>query len=327
MRKKRLVSLSLIGVTIALLVGGCTKSEKSDSSSSKNDSKDMIKVETAFNNLKKLDGVYEISNVMQSPEGSLCYVEICNKGASYTEYSVDKDGNYGTVAFQNSSNTDFILSDWVTKENKGYTTSSDNKWLVYPDTYAKELSSRKYMYFDKIKDKLTDLKFKESTTVDIGMGDEDIDVYTATLDSATVRDIMGIGSEKLYTSVKNDSQDENIQKFCGYCNDDIGFTMVFSDAKVRIGVIDDTLRYLQLEVGGIGTRLYYTKAVLTRDIDVREEPDFSSAEKYETSLKEMADYVAKYDSYEEAMYELDKAKKEEAEKASADTTEKPAEEE
>lgn len=268
----------------------------------------MKKVESAFDNLKKLNRTYEISNVMQAPDGNLCYVEICNKDASYTEYSVDKDGNYGTIAFQDADNTDYVLTDWVTKKDKGYLLSGDNNWVSYPDSYSKDLSSRKYMYFDKMIDKLTDLEFKETTTVDIGMGDESVDVYTAKINSETVRSILGIGSEQIYKRVEEDTDNKNIKKLCNYYLNDISFTMVFSDARVKLGIVDDVLRYVQLEVGGIGSKLYYTKSVLTKDIDVRDEPDFSNTDTYESTLKQMADYVAKYDSYEEAMKALNESK-------------------
>lgn len=316
MKKKKLACLVLsVGVVLGTLVGGCSASK------SNNDSDAMKKVESAFDNLKKLDKTYEISNVMQAPDGNLCYVEICNKDASYTEYSVDKDGNYGTVAFQDAEDTDYVLTDWVTKKDKGYLLSGDNTWVSYPDSYSKDLASRKYMYFDKMVDKLTDLKFKETTTADIGMGEESIDVYTAKVDSETVHSILGIGSEQIYKSVKEDTDNKNIKKLCEYYLDDISFTMVFSDANVRLGIVDDMLRYVQLEVGGIGSKLYYTKSVLTKEIDVRDEPDFSNTDTYESTLKQMADYVAKYDSYEEAM----KALNESNEKLSGtgDTTSKP----
>lgn len=316
MKKKKLLCLALtFGVALGTLVGGCNVSK------SNNDNDAMKKVESAFDNLKKLDKTYEISNVMQAPDGNLCYVEICNKDVSYTEYSVDKDGNYGTVAFQDAEDTDYVLTDWVTKKDKGYLLSGDNNWASYPDSYSKDLSSRKYMYFDKMIDKLTDLKFKETTTADIGMGEESIDVYTAKVDSETVHSILGIGSEQIYKSVKEDTDNKNIKKLCEYYLDDISFTMVFSDANVRLGIVDDMLRYVQLEVGGIGSKLYYTKSVLTKEIDVRDEPDFSNTDTYESTLKQMADYVAKYDSYEEAM----KALNESNEKISGtgDTTSKP----
>lgn len=316
MKKKKLACLVLsVGVVLGTLVGGCSVSK------SNNDNDAMKKVESAFDNLKKLDKTYEISNVMQAPDGNLCYVEICNKDASYTEYSVDKDGNYGTVAFQDAEDTDYVLTDWVTKKDKGYLLSGDNNWVSYPDSYSKDLASRKYMYFDKMIDKLTDLKFKETTTADIGMGEESIDVYTAKVDSETVHSILGIGSEQIYKSVKEDTDNKNIKKLCEYYLDDISFTMVFSDANVRLGIVDDMLRYVQLEVGGIGSKLYYTKSVLTKEIDVRDEPDFSSTDTYESTLQQMADYVAKYDSYEEAM----KALNESNEKLSGtgDTTSKP----
>lgn len=299
MSKKKLLCLTLcIGLVLSSLTG-CS-SDKAES----NDADAKKKVESALDSLENLDKTYEVSNVMQAPDGNLCYVEICSNGASYTEYPVDADGNYGTIAFQDSADVEYVLTDWVTSDGKGYMLTGNDTWVSYPDSYSKKLKSRSLMYFDVIVDKMTGLSFKETVTADIGMGDESIDVYIAKLDSETVGTILGLGSEEIYKSIESSTKDENIKKLCGYYLDDISFTMVFSDANVTIGVVDGVLRYVQLEVGGLGSRLYYTKAILTQDVDVRQEPDFSNVDTYESTMKDMADYVANYDSYEEAMQAL-----------------------
>lgn len=299
MLKKRLLCVSLCLIIVLSSLVGC-----SSGTSTPNDSDAKKKVESALEKLKKLDKTYEISNVLQAPDGNLCYVEICSKGGSYTEYPVDSDGNYGTIAFQDSEDAEYVLSDWITKEGKGYVLSSDDKWVSYPDEYSKKLQNRNIMYFDTILNKMTGLKFKEKVTADIGMGDEKIDIYTAKLDGDTVHSILGLGTEEIYKTIKDTTKDKNIKKFCKYYLDNIGFTMLFSDSNLTIGVSKGVLRYVQIETGGLGSRMYSTKAILTHDVDLRDEPDFSKVGTYESTLKEMADYVSDYDSYEDAMSSL-----------------------
>lgn len=318
MRGKKLVCLALSMGVFATMLAGCSSGATITSSST-----DKVKIEKALEELKNMGTMYQISNVMQAPDGDLCYVEIVDDGVSYTEYPVDEDGNYGTIAFQDSNNTDYVLMDWLTKDGKAYTLSSEDKWVSYPDTYSKQLQSRNLMYADKIIDKLTDIKFKETITTDIGMGDESIDLYTGKLDNETVRSILGMSSEQLYKSINSTTSDKNIKKLTEYYLDDIGFSMVFSDANVTLGVSDGVLRYLQIETGGLGSRLYYTKAILMKDLDERSKPDFSKVDTFESTMKETADFVGQYDSYEEAvdaLSELDNTKDSGKEKSDTDSS-------
>lgn len=271
---------------------------------SSNDKKALAKVTNALDNLKSLDKMYTISNIVQAPDGDMCYIEICDGDTNYTEYPIDKDGNYGTIALQNANEgTSYVLTDWISKD-KGYMLSSEETWLSYPDKYTKLLDSRRYMYFDVILKNIKDLKFKETITANIGMGDESIDIYTATIGKNTVRDILGLSAEKMYQVISETSKDKNIKKLCNFYLDDIGFTMVFSDANLTIGVVDGVLRYIQMEVGGLGSRMYVSKSVVIGDVEKRQEPDFSKVVTYESTLKDLADYVSKYDTYEDAMVAL-----------------------
>ena len=87
MFKKKLLCLTLcVGLVLSFLTGCSSKTSES------NDKDAKKKVESAYNELKNLSKTYEISNVMQAPNGNLCYVEICSNGVSYTEYPVDEDG-------------------------------------------------------------------------------------------------------------------------------------------------------------------------------------------------------------------------------------------
>lgn len=302
--RRKLTTLTLAICLAGALITGCAGTSTKEVKTNEQSSKDWQKVNKAFDKLKKMNSLYEISNVLQAPNGTFCYLEVCNKGASYTEYSVDKDGNYGTIAFQDSNKTKFTLADWVTSNNKGYSISKDGNWLSFPDSYSSILADRKYLYFNRIKADLTNLKFKEKTSIDIGMGEENMEIYTASLPAEDMRELVGMGTEQLYKGVKSEASDKNIKKLCKFYLEDIDSTMAFTDAKVNIGISDNMLRYLQFEVGGLGTRLYLTKAVLLKSVNQRTEPDFSSAMTYESSLKETADFVSKYKTAEEAFTAL-----------------------
>jgi hypothetical protein len=113
---------------------------------------------------------------------------------------------------------------------------------------------------------------------------------------------MKVGSYDLYDSLKTAYPDnENLVTYAGYMTDELGFNLVFGNAKATFAVSNGVLRYYQLEIGGLGTRMYLTKTVLISDTDVRETPDFSDAGDYADLLQETADYVAQYDSYEDAL--------------------------
>ena len=82
--------------------------------------------------------------------------------------------------------------------------------------------------------------------------------------------------------------------------------LTFSDAKVIVGIDNNgILKYMCLETGGLGTRLYYSKAVIATSNDVvRDMPDFSGALKFSATLQEFADFVSEYDDYDDAMKAL-----------------------
>ena len=90
---------------------------------------------------------------------------------------------------------------------------------------------------------------------------------------------------------------------CDYYIDDFDFRLVTSDANVYIGVdINGVLRYMCLEVGGLGARLYMTKIVVELgNSNPRDLPDFSTAVDFSVTLSDLADFVASYDSYEDAL--------------------------
>lgn len=82
--------------------------------------------------------------------------------------------------------------------------------------------------------------------------------------------------------------------------------MTFSDANIMLGVdANGCLRYMGLETGGLGQRMYYTKVLINpNNTNFRDLPDTSGAVALRENFVDTADYVAGFDSYEEAMHEL-----------------------
>lgn len=295
---RKVLALLLLG---ALGVSGCGSAT---SITGTVDKKALTEVKEALTKLEeKEEEGYQVSNVLQAPDGNLCYVELVKGEESYTEYPVDENGNYGTIPFQDAEEAEYILVDWQ-NDSGSYSYKEDGSWLEYPTEYHKTLENRRSMHLGQYIDKLKSLEEKETVTVDIGMGEEEMVVYSGQLESGYAREILGVSSEVLYSSILGSTTNENIKNLVRYYLDDISYTMVFSDANLLIGVVDGVLRYVQLEVGGLGTTMSLSKAVFTRDIEFRESPDLSSTKPYETDLQELADYVAGYDSYEEALTEL-----------------------
>ena len=62
---------------------------------------------------------------------------------------------------------------------------------------------------------------------------------------------------------------------------------------------------MSLEIGGLGARMYVTKAVVdVRNQNVRDTPDFSGAVPVVSTMAELADFVAQYPDYESALSAL-----------------------
>ena len=148
---------------------------------------------------------------------------------------------------------------------------------------------------------LSDIKFEQTTTTDLGNGEVKMDVYEAKLDAKVVKRILGNGNISLYESVKNNSKNEGMKKMMSWLIEDIEFTMAFNDAKVLIGIVDNTLAYVNLEIGGLGTKEYLSKCYIenvdaVKDLAV---PDISQAITYEELYSDYADIAVNYDSMED----------------------------
>ena len=297
---KKLVGILLVGLMCLGLVG-CGSNTNTNINT-----EDKQKVEQALEKLKNLQEGYMIATTLQAPDGNISYIEVVSpEGFSYTEYPVDGDGNLGVLNTEDMATNEYTLTDWLDSDGTFYLVNSDDTNLVYtlPKTYATRVSSRKYGYLDVMMDRFTEFKYYKDTTANIGLGDESLSLYRCTLPSDVVKTIVGIGSYGLYDSIKTDYQsNSNLVKLCDFYLKDLDMNLTFSDAIVTIGLVDDSVRYLSIEVGGLGTRMYLTKTFLPlRDTEIKSRPDFSNSEDYVVTLQNLADFVSKYDSYEDAI--------------------------
>lgn len=331
LRKKHIALISCLSAITLTFTTGCSTGGSQESSTIVDEVESVLEtvgstqatspdeavkeeVESAIKALDDYQDAYMVSASISMPSETTYYLEVNDENGSYTQYSMDEQGNLGKVSYEESNNTNFMLFDWITPEGKGYLVNQNyvkdesSQWLVLPQEYSKSLLSRKSLYLNELKAGMSDFKKGETIQADLGKGDVDLQLYTCTIKSDVVADVIGIDTLGLYEALEAESEaknDENVKKLTETYIDELEMNLVFSDAKATIGVYEGVVRYLQMEVGGLGSRMKHTKIVLEPDDTVLyDTPNFESQESYYVSIKELADYVAEYDSYEEAMSDL-----------------------
>lgn len=294
---KKITSVLLVGV----MLFGLTACSESGNSNQLEENKAVLS--KALDKLKE-DEEYIISTSVNAPDGDVYYLTVNTKDGCYTEYPVDSDGNYGTLSYgEVSDNQQYVLTDyWVDSSNSYFLNTEDGETLAYkyPAEYSKELQSRGIMYFDEMLENFTSIKFKETKTADIGNGDEDLKIYECELPSEYMHDFFGKTSLALYEAILKETDNDNMKNLCKYYLDEYDMTLTFSNANVFVG-IDNTgkLKYVDIMVGGLGSKMYMVMSILENDFTARTTPDFSNALKYTDSIAEVANFVAQYDSIEE----------------------------
>lgn len=284
--KKKVASLLVLGAVLGVSLVGCSSGGSSDASAKK-------ELQTALEKLQGYGDTYAVTNLLEAPDGDVSYLEVVSDGNSYTEYPVDTDGNVGTVSYDEASS--YMLSDWLTKDGDLYIVSSDNDSnlvsVKLPETYAKATKDREVLFFDYMLENFSSIEKGDSQTI----AGEEVSTYTCKLPAENTKYILGMGSYQLYDSVRKDYEDdENVVKLADYYCDNLNMSLACSDANVTVGIDKDgMLKYVSLEIGGLGTRMYYTKVVVTDGISVRSVPDFSNATQYIDTFREQAEYFVK----------------------------------
>lgn len=305
--RRKVVALLLLSTMSASLLVGCSgsSSEKAVSGS------EVKELKQALAELEANED-YLVQTLMEAPDGNATYLEVVHNGGSYTEMPVDSDGKITDTLITDEENTgNYALVDWLKNDGTMYMTYTDESgnagYYSLPKEYGKEMLSRNSGYFEDMVDHFTSVeKQKDTVTGDVGDGEEEFTMYECTLPDEYVKEILGANTYGLYSVYAEDEDtDKNVKQLCEYYLEDLDMALTFSDAKVTVAVANGNLRQVVLETGGLGTKMYVTKTFLMNsEYDLREEPDFSKASDYTDSMKELADFVADYDSYEEAMAAL-----------------------
>lgn len=198
--------------------------------------------------------------------------------------------------------------------NTGLTSVNLSGWNTCALTNCKQMfnddisvSGRTTLYMDKYLDSLYNIESKGKQTIETDAGSFEYTVYTANIPSSVVKDVCGIDTLGLYKHVKDDNSDnDNIGKLMDVYINNLDDTLTFSKGTISFGIDGNgVLTYVQLSAGGLGTSMKYTKEiVLNPSLDFRSLPDFSQSKEFIDNITDLANYVAKYDSYDDAMKAL-----------------------
>lgn len=299
MRRIKSVIVSLF--VAVLLLSGCGSTEKIEGS-------EYLRVlQTAVDNLSSFETPYIISTVVEASNEYTQYIECVNGDVSYTEYSIDADGNFGTLEYGSQSSISYVLNDWLDADGKYYlfTTNEAGEDTIYVvDNYKDTIDSRVNMYGEDLLKGVLSVEKIDDMTIDLGQGMELFSVYRCKISSDVIKDVLGAPSLGIYKALKSSAESgSNLDSLLQYYIEDFDMTLTFSDANVIFGIDkNNCLKYLVIEVGGLGSRMYVTKAVVeTNNENLRETPDFRGAVPFSNTLLELADYVANFDSYEDAL--------------------------
>lgn len=303
---KKFLSFALCGIMLVSL-SACSNGRET----AQLNSEYVTAVKDAAAKLNSTYTDYIVTTTLEAPDGDTQYLEVKHEDTSYTEYSVSDDNEVGTIAYGSSDSITYSLTDWLTKDGKYYMFGSDNdgKSVTYslPTAYKDLVSDRVMLYANKFVDNALSIEKYDDLTLNLGDGSQTYTSYKVKVPASVVKDVLGVSTYGVYKTIEDDKDTSaNIKKLCSYYLEDLDMNLTFSDANVILGIDSDgILKYACLEVGGLGTRLYYTKAVVaTKNSNVRSTPDFTNAQTYASSLSDLADYVADYDSYDEAVKAL-----------------------
>lgn len=301
---KLAVILTVFVILIAVSIGLAVFLNREDDSKVNQEYYNTLS--SGLTKLQNYKDSYIVSHVLDTPNDSVSYLNVNTSYGNYNEYPVDKDGNLGQVD-ADAKEVTYTLTDWLSKDTY-YMIYGDDKTSGFthlPNSYTATISSRKYLYLDMMLDSFTAIEYLGNSKIDLGAGDELVDIYSCELPSTKAQDILGINTVGLYESVaKEYKDDKNISKFCEYYLEDNRRNLACSDAVVTVGVDSNGLvRYVGLEVGGLGTRLYYSMTLVTKiDDNLRTAPaELANSIAYNEVIKDYAALVAQYDSYSEAL--------------------------
>lgn len=309
---KKLIAASLISgvvLTGCANAGGTTSEDKSI----KLNKKYVSDIKSAVKGLTSTYSDYIISNTLEAPNETVYYLDISHGKDTYTEYPVDSKGNVGGIQYGTKKQITYTLTDWYSSGGKYYVFGLDSgkKSKVYtlPSTYNEYVKDRGALYVNDMLKGATSIRKMDNITVTIPAGKLKLKSYMLEVKADTVKKVLGLTNYDMYASLKEDKNSSaNLKKLANFYMIDSERSLTCSDAYVTVGIDEKgVLRYVNIDVGGLGSHLSLTKVVagLTND-NVRSMPDVSKATAYSDNLKDLADFVSQYDNYYDAVKAINK---------------------
>lgn len=302
---RKIVTL-LLGLLMVFSLAACGAGGGSSSVNS------AYKQEIA-NSAKKLNDTYTNYIISTTTEGfgnQQEYIEVIKGNDIYTEYSVDEYGDIGTIPYGSGESIPYALVDW-THDGQYYSLGyADDGEVMYkfPENFATKYDyDREMLYVNRLLAGATEIKPYEDLHLTLAGETSTFKAYSISVDAKTVMEIMSADSRGVYMSIKDSEKSgSNISKLCDFYLEDSRLMNTYSDGRVIVAIDSDgILKFMSLEIGGLGARMYVTKAVVdVRNQNVRDTPDFSGAVPVVSTMTELADFVAQYPDYESALSAL-----------------------
>lgn len=267
---------------------------------------------------KKLNDTYTnyiIETTVEFQGTASVHIEVVKGDDIYTEYSIDEDGNMGMLSYGSADTISYAMVDW-TNNGQYYAVGSyedEDTYIKFPSNYATNYANdREMMFVNRLLAGVTKIEPYDDIQMTSTTGVETYKGYKLTVKADVVSKILSYDSWGVYQSVKDSEKSgSNITKLCDFYLEELEPTMACSDGTVIVGIDQNgILKFMTLEVGGLGTRLYITKVVVdVTNQNVRETPDFSKSVPLTATMTEMAELLAPYKTHDEmvkalnAMYE------------------------
>lgn len=307
MVRKKVTALLLCAVMICTMLCGCNASGSTRGSVN---SQYKQEVASAAKKLNETYTNYVISTVTEFDDSQQEYIEVIKGDDIYTEFSVDDEGNLGGVSYGSTDSISYALADW-THDGKFYSIGYDEygeQLYKFPDNFATKYNNdREMLWVNKLLAGATKIETYDDLELTLAGNQETFKAYRITVTAQTVMELLNTDSWGAYMSIKDSEKSgSNISKLCDFYIEDSRLSRTYSEGRVIVAIDQDgILKFMSLETGGLGTRLYVTKAVVdVRNQNVRDMPDFSSAVPIVSTMTELADFVAQYPDYDSALKAL-----------------------
>lgn len=312
-KARTVLSLAICSALALTTATSCSMGSKSGETEAQSDY--ISSIQKGIDGLSNFGSPYLISVGAVTPTSASYAIRVVDGDNSYQQYSYDETAGIGTISYEAAQDTQFMLYDWMTLSGTGYVLNQDYlyddtqpQWLMLPKNYVGKQGSRRTLYLSDVIDSMKNVEETDPMQANLGSGNVSLTVYEGDIPASEVRGILSMDSIGLYESFLEEAQsekDDNMISLMNYYIDDLDMDYTFSNAEFKIGIYNDVVRYFEITVGGLGSCMVFTQTVLEMNSELAyAAPTFSNVKDYYESLSEVADYVAKYDSYEDAIQSL-----------------------